>query len=444
MEYIKTIIIGLFEFIKSDELLINGRLHDNDFIRNYKLNFEKLILLLLSNHKLTNTMELRKYFKNLGLDSICKSTLTESRKKLGPNTFNLLNNYLLSKIYENKEEIETFKDYLLLGVDGSKIDFPNLKIFKNIFYGIVDKFKKVINVKSAMVGVCDLKNKFMIDIEYDKYGTSEKELSMRLIKRILSLDYLKDFKKIWIFDRGFPSIEYFHFLMENNQKFLFRVKKGDYKAEKEGKIGNDFNIFINITKNRLSHIKDLILKNELLSLKTIEVRYVIVDLPTGEKEFLITNLDKNEFNTNDLNELYKLRWGIEVSFDTIKNLIHIEHFSGHSQLTADQDILADLVVYNISNLFKINSQKVLDEKFHQKNIFEDNYKQINTNILIGILKEDLTEIFFKDNINEQLEYIDKIIIESSKYYTIKSTIKAVRSKNKSLTKKSRTNNRRCC
>ncbi len=43
-------------------------------------------------------------------------------------------------------------------------------------------------------------------------------------------------------------------------------------------------------------------------------RFAITD---DSYEMLVTNLDRSEFSTNDLKEIYHLRWGIETSFCTI-------------------------------------------------------------------------------------------------------------------------------
>ena len=46
------------------------------------------------------------------------------------------------------------------------------------------------------------------------YETSEKELMKRNMKNLWDLDYLKDIPRILVFDRGFPSLEFFMKLQE--------------------------------------------------------------------------------------------------------------------------------------------------------------------------------------------------------------------------------------
>ncbi len=55
---------------------------------------------------------------------------------------------------------------------------------------------------------------------------------------------------------------------------------------------------------------------------------VKVKISDKTNEVLLTNLSKEEFATNDIISLYGKRWGIEISYNTLKNKIKIESFTG--------------------------------------------------------------------------------------------------------------------
>ncbi|GHU05876.1 hypothetical protein AGMMS49960_22250 [Betaproteobacteria bacterium] len=100
--------------------------------------------------------------------------------------------------------------------------------------------------------IYDVLNKFIPDLEIDTYETSEKTLPQRNFINIESLNCLKGLKKIIsLFDRGYPSIEFFSQLMENNEKFVFRIKNKSYKREKSKMRKKDQYIDIKITKNSI-------------------------------------------------------------------------------------------------------------------------------------------------------------------------------------------------
>jgi IS4 transposase len=59
------------------------------------------------------------------------------------------------------------------------------------------------------------------------------------------------------------------------------------------------------------------------------------------------NLLKEEFDTKDITNLYERRCGIEVSYNTLKNKIKIESFTGFLPSFVYQDFFAQTFIYNI-------------------------------------------------------------------------------------------------
>jgi hypothetical protein len=96
-----------------------------------------------------------------------------------------------------------------------------LSLLKLFSRGIKNGLGEITSVAINLTMIYDCLNKFTVDFEFDGYETSEKELMKRNMKNIRDLDYLKDKKKIFLFDRGFPSIEFFIDLLENNRKISF-------------------------------------------------------------------------------------------------------------------------------------------------------------------------------------------------------------------------------
>ena len=56
----------------------------------------------------------------------------------------------------------------------------------------------------------------------------------------------------------------------------------------------------------------------------IKVRCVKIKLKTSETEIVITNLSKEEVTTEEMNELYHLRWQIEINYHILKESLKIE------------------------------------------------------------------------------------------------------------------------
>ena len=432
---------SILRLIRDKNIIYDCRVSKKDFTRNSPLNFENLLLLLLNDNGLTRYMEIRRFFKKIKEFTVSKAAFSKGRLKLKPDAFKILKNKHLSEFYSTNE-VKKFKGHIILCGDGSKCILPSITYLKKIFGGIKNKFGKITTVAMNTTMIYDCLNKFSIEFDLDKYEVSEKELIKRNMKNIRKLDYLKDEKKIFLFDRGFPSIEFFIDLLENNEKFLFRIKKIAYKTEKMTMNSSDEFIDILITKARMNHIKDLKLKEKLLKMEKINLRVTKITLPNGEEEHLISNLDKETFTYNDLKDLYNLRWGIEVSFDTLKNLLQIEKVSGYSEIAVKQDYFSQILAYNIATDIENTAQKKLEEKQKLNNEMNKINKKINKNLIIGIIKDDLIEISIIKEEEIQIKMLKNIIEEVSRLYTQPSTKKSKRREKKPYPAKIRSNNSR--
>ena len=85
-------------------------------------------------------------------------------------------------------------------------------------------------------------------------------------------------------------------------------------------------------------------------------RIIIVEIEsqneeTGEVvktiEYLLMNLSEDEFSTEDIKELYHLRWGIKVSFRDLKTVLNAEQVHSRSQNLIEQEIDAAVMVFNL-------------------------------------------------------------------------------------------------
>lgn len=432
---------NIFQLIRDEETIKHGRMSEKDFTRNTPLNFVNLLLLLLNSHRMTNYMEIRNFFKKIKEKSVSTAAFSKGRLKLNPEVFKFLKDNHLSEFY-GTNEVKRFKGHIILCGDGSKCKLPFIIYLKKIFGGIKNKFGDITTVAINTTMIYDCLNKFSIDFNLDEYETSEKELMKQNMATVRKLEYLKDEKKIFIFDRGFPSLEFFLDLLENNEKFLFRIKKIAYKTEKADMISSDEFIDIFINKSRMNHIKDLKLKEKLLKMEKLNLRVTIITLPNGQEEHLISNLNKETFTYKDLKDLYNLRWGIEVSFDTLKNLLGIQKITGYSEIAVKQDFFSQILAYNIATDMENTAQRKLDEKQKLNKETNEMNKKINKNLTIGIIKEDLMEIAIIKNAESQINMLKNLIDEISRLYTQPSTKKPERKEKRLYPANIRSNNSR--
>ena len=129
---------------------------------------------------------------------------------------------------------------------------------------------------------------------------------------------------------------------------------------------NETKVSITIDKTRANWNKIDASKHQIELPYSFELRCVKVELPNGEIEALVTNLTGENMPTDKMKELYWLRWGIETSFNYLKNAINIETFIGIKDNSLKQEFYAGLIVYNLVKIISARAQNVYDDKKNDK------------------------------------------------------------------------------
>ena len=187
-----------------------------------------------------------------------------------------------------------------------------------------------------------------------------------------------------------------------------------------GRIGDEI-VKLKLTGERLEKFHDPELKAkyekqdyiELRIVKT-KIKVIKINKETGEEyedyvdEILLTNLTKEEMSVEDLKEIYKLRWGIEINFNTLKHRFNIENFTGTIKLTHQQDVYAQFLTYNLfcytRNLLNMKLEKRFVKKYGDEYLDYDFEYKINQANLIRNLIEDLPIIMLTP-VREQVSFL---------------------------------------
>ena len=78
----------------------------------------------------------------------------------------------------------------------------------------------------------------------------------------------------------------------------------------------------------------------------ISLRVLRFHIGNGTCENIITSFPENEFHAEEIKELYRLRWGIETSFCTLKHAIAAVNFHSKSRQMITHEIWARLILFN--------------------------------------------------------------------------------------------------
>lgn len=362
------------ELINSDDYRKRNIAKQTAFTRNRKLTFPVMIVLLLNLLTRTMQIELDDFFANVldaDNDSVTKQAFFKSRKNILPDAFKEL--FLMTRdMVLNKNKIKRHKGYRILAIDGSELRLDKTKNNIDIFVPRGNASDNKTNAKISLL--YDVISNYVIDAQIGSIDISEREYAK---KNLSCFSTLCDEKDIIIFDRGYPSREMIAFLSNMGCKYLIRMQNNNFKAIKEN---NSSDFRINIV------YKDV----------TYSARVVRVVLSNGEIETLITNLSENEFCTNDFLSLYFMRWGVETTYDTLKNKLLIEKFAGRSSVAVLQEFYAMMFLLNcIAAMSATVNRKLTSSKSDCKYQYK-----ANVNLMIG---------YFKYRLSVMLLFADKAL-----------------------------------
>lgn len=341
-------------------------------IGNNKLTFKSLILFGLNFVRKSLQIELDGFFKTLqGVElGITKQSYSEARQKISPTAFIKMADAITSWFYGD-DDFKKFRGYRLSAIDGTVLEINNSERLRKAFG--YNESKKVKQARARASCIYDIENDMIITSKITKYTAAERDTAVELIEQLKKLGLKND---LILFDRGYPSVKFISYLEESGIKYLIRVPS---------KFSNQVND---------AQKPDQIIKIQANG-KTINLRVVRFILDSGIEEILVTNLLEDDISIQEFKELYFKRWGIELKYRELKNKLQIDNFTGDTVIAVEQDFYASIYLSNMVALAKNDANREIAQKTGDKNLKYE--YQVNTNILIGKLKDSLVLMLLEDD-----------------------------------------------
>ena len=383
----------------------------NVFIRNRKMPVNALVFSMINRKGLTLKMELRGYMNTSHPGTqISKPGYLKQRMKLNPEAIKFLYQFHNRNFYEDPEaELYTFNGYLVLAADGSNLNVPTTPETLEAFGTSSSKGK----TKQAALGLAclyDALNRMIIDstinrVKFNEMAIAEEQLS-HVRETIGNMPFLVTL------DRGYPSIPAFLRMIDSDTKFVARLKKSDFRKEQMAMTSDDEDVDIILDCYRRSHHKGTANESVLMSRDSFRLRLVKVwlDKDAGIYEILATNLPRETFPADSIEELYRLRWRIETAYETLKDRLQMENFTGTKPVLLLQDIYSTIYVSNVAE------DIARDIEQEQENHLKNDYKHrmaVNRSLCIGLLKSDLIYILLEEDPNIKEELMQRLYDEIS-------------------------------
>lgn len=303
--------------IQGDEYTSVCRIDENTFVRNRKMPLQDLILTMINRKGLTLTLELRNYMKTAHPGTeISKPGYLKQRMKLNPDAFLDLYHYHNKNFY-SEPGYATYNGYLVLAADGSNLNIPTTKETLETF-GISSRKNTKPQASIGLGCLYDVMNRMIIESDCNRCKFNEMAVAESQIDKVYeTIGTEQPF--LAVMDRGYPSTPAFIRMMEKNIYFLVRLKSSDYKKEQDSLESNDNWIDIALDKSRIRHYEGTSIAEQMRKLRYIHLRMVKIYLDEGNYEVLLTNLPTEKFSTEQLADLYHMRWSIETAYETLKS-----------------------------------------------------------------------------------------------------------------------------
>ena len=159
------------------------------------------------------------------------------------------------------------------------------------------------------------------------------------------LEIMVDDKEcMYVFDRGYLDYERFDRMTDDGYFFLSRLRKNavirevyDFKLPEDSAVLSDQMVLIGTTQNRA--------ENYFRLLKVMDSK--------GNELHLITN--RFDLSAEEISEMYKSRWAIELFFKWIKQHLNIKKFYGQSEWAIQNQVFIALIVFCLHVLVQIET-----------------------------------------------------------------------------------------
>ena len=135
-----------------------------------------------------------------------------------------------------KDEVKTYKGYILTTIDGSDCEVPNTKATRERYKSISgNNDGKVARIKLS--NCYESLNHYVLDTEIEECKHSENKLANRHMNQVEEI--INDYPVVSIRDRGYLSLScMFHSVMKN-KKFVIRLNQRYFKLEQNLMTTND-------------------------------------------------------------------------------------------------------------------------------------------------------------------------------------------------------------
>lgn len=344
----------------------------------------RVIAMIVNLFKRSLSVEIREFFEVLvGKDSPTKSAFCQQRQKLKALFFQLWNHVLAEGFYRYYgAAVKHWRGFRLLACDGSTLYLPATPPVQQHFGTQRNQHAGVPMARALQIR--DVLNELTVWAGLYPIRCGEATILLENLQHLAGGSLL-------LLDRGYPGFVLMYALGQQSSPlhFVMRCRLG-FNAQVVAFVNSglkDQVVLFTASPEAKARLRKM--GYCVPACLSLSVRMVKVCLPGGGTEVLLTNLlDQRLYSATDLRELYGLRWNIETAYDTQKNQLQVEQFSGLSVCTIEQDYQACVFVQNLQTLI----EKQCGDFILKRSAQRKHPCQVNTNCCWAALKHNVARL----------------------------------------------------
>ena len=239
-------------------------LSDNAFVRRGKWNLETAIKFPLFNRKKTKFNEVNRFLRNETGDYSMKITgsgVCDRMQYIDPKVYIDMNDGVVMEMYNNVEEMETFKGFHVFAIDGSFVELPDHPQTREEMEIPPDTQLKSYVARAKISCMVDAKMDFVVSSKIENQFADEITLALWHLDDIKNKINLNN--AITCYDRFYNATEIMLKTESLDSYYLIRGKYHVFKKQQEQmdiNKTNDATFEINLNNSKIKRYKDEELK----------------------------------------------------------------------------------------------------------------------------------------------------------------------------------------
>ena len=397
------------EFIRSDAFAATCRTRPPDFTRRRKMPHDLLVESVVARKGRTLSLEVREFAREAHMAGpISVPGYLKARERLRPEALlGLARHHAAGACADG--DYRTYRGMLLVAIDGSTANVPtNAETIAR--WGSSSGHGRD-QATMGLSGAFDVVNRQMLDLAVRRGGFDERAEVPGHVEAVA--DAVGGLPFALVMDRGYPSFPLMATLSDMGVPYVMRCQRNFMNAEFRAceAAGGDLRLDLELTNSRLRSAgrSDRDARERLVGHAPLRVRCALVDVGGEAPEKLVTTIGDDVLATNELAEVYHMRWGVETCFQFMKDRLQMENLAGTRPRLIEQDVYAAAYLANVA--FDLANEA---EREASGDIAARGYKHrmtVNRTVAIGVLKDELIRIVLAEDAAVREAMMSDIVAE---------------------------------